>query len=284
MEGGNRGNFIAMPTPDEKNRDRLSSLDEDDDAEYELEPPDAEVIAAEERRGREAVDATRVAIDIDEIYREADRDRGGEILDNWVRDFRAGFRFQTKHLLIATAVLAIVLTLWRLELFGTALGILVMLSVAGVYLYVMWQENKQQQEIDRRRQEMYARNRAYHDRLNRTPRPGDADLETASEPTGDRAGDKAQAARSTAAEAFRFRFSVWQLLAAMAVAGVLFGAVNILGGPANTATILGMMALIGLVVHALGFEPPQLIVLGWWLVLVLYVLLSIVAMLWGGFA
>jgi hypothetical protein len=284
MEGENCGNFIAMPKPDKKNRDRLSSLDEEDDAEYELEPPDADVIAAEERRAREAVDATRVAIDIDEIYREADRDRGGEILDNWIRDFRNGFRFQTKHLLIATAVLAIVLTLWRLELFGTALVILLMLSIAGVYLYVLWQEGKQQQEADRRRQEMYARNRAYHDKLSSAAQPGEGELEVANEPTGDRAGDKAQTARSTAAQAFRFHFSLWQLLVAMAVAGIVFGAVSILGGPAKTATILGMMAFIGLVVHALGFEPPQLVVLGWWLVLVLYVVLSIVAVVWSGFA
>jgi hypothetical protein len=269
MEGENRGNHFAMPTPDEKNR-RLVSSEEDDDGEYELEPPDAEVIAAEERRAREAVEATQLTIDIDEIYRESDRQRGREILDDWFRNFRGGFRFQTKHLLMATAVLAIVLTLWRLEMFGTALVISLMLSVGGLYLYVSWQESKQQQEAERRRQEMYARNRAYHEKLNRTPRPAEA------------AADE-DAPIAAARPAFRFHFSLRQLLVAMTVAGVIFGVVSVLGGPANTATILGFTALLGLVIHALGFEPPESIVLGWWMILVLYVLLSIVTVVWSAF-
>jgi hypothetical protein len=37
-------------------------------------------------------------------------------------------------------------------------------------------------------------------------------------------------------------------------------------------------------VHALGFEPPEIFVLGWWLILVLYVLLSLFAALLSGFA
>ena len=70
----------------------------------------------------------------------------------------------------------------------------------------------------------------------------------------------------------------------MTMAGVIFGVVSVLGGPANTATILGFTALVGLVIHALGFEPPQFIVLGWWMILVLYVLLSIVTVVWSSFA
>ena len=42
--------------------------------------------------------------------------------------------------------------------------------------------------------------------------------------------------------------------------------------------------VVGLVVHALGFDPPAVVILGWWLILVLYVLLSIGAALWSSFA
>ena len=97
-------------------------------------------------------------IDIDEIYREAERNRGSEILENWVRNFR--FRFQVKHLLIATAVLAIALTLVKLQLFWTALIVLIMVSVAGLYVYLQWEEKKQQAEAERKREELYARRRA----------------------------------------------------------------------------------------------------------------------------
>jgi hypothetical protein len=252
---------------------------EDEDADYELEPPDPDVIAAEERRAREAVEGSRMSIDIDEIYRESDRRQGNEILDDWARNFRAGFRFQVKHLLIATAVLAIALALWRLQLFGTALVIGFMLSVAGVYLYVLWQEKKQQQEAARRRTEMYARNRAYHERVNRTASHVSAGAESEIAVPTD-AGTHYPHTRAT----FRFRFSLWELLAAMTAAAFILGLVSILGGPANTATLLGFLALTGLVIHAIGFEPPEIVVLGWWLILVLYVLLSIVAAVWSGFA
>jgi hypothetical protein len=278
-----RSDDTYMPAPDEIDRDRIRSPSvEDDDADYELEPPDPEVIAAEERRAREAVEATRMTIDIDEIYRESDRRPGGEILDDWARNFRIGFRFQVKHLLIATAVVAIALALWRLELFGTALVLGLMLSVGGIYLYVLWQEKKQQQEAERRRREMYERNRAYHERLNRAPgRSGTADestldLEVAESIEVDR--------QPPGRPSFRFKFSLWELFVAMTVAAVVLGLVSILGGPANTATMLGFLALIGLVVHAIGFEPPEIVVLGWWLILVLYVLLSIVAVVRDGLA
>jgi Ca2+/Na+ antiporter len=278
MEGDDRGNS-SMPTPNERKRDPIYSPDQDEDGEYELEPPDAEVIAAEERRAREAVDATRVAIDIDKIYREVDRDRGGEILNDWIRDFR-GFRFQTKHLLIATAVLAIVLALWRLDLFGTAFVIFLMLSVAGAYFYLSWQESKQQQEAERRIQEMYARNRDYHEKLNRAARPLDAAMEDAKDSTESDVAGPATARRP----AFQFRFSLGQLLLAMTAAGIVLGIMSLLGGPANTATILGFLALVGLVIHAFGIEPPELVILIWWMILVLYVLLSIAAVVLSGFA
>src|SRR4051812_44238277 len=139
-------------------RDKFYSAPEpppDDDAELELEPPDETI---EERQKQLALNAIRARIDIDEIYRDADRDRGGEILENWIRNFR--FQFQLKHLLIATAVLAIILTLIKLELFWTTLIVGVMLSVGGLYAYLHWEEKKHEIEADRKRQALYARRRA----------------------------------------------------------------------------------------------------------------------------
>jgi hypothetical protein len=62
---------------------------------------------------------------------------------------------------------------------------------------------------------------------------------------------------------------------AMTVAAVTLGMIGYFGGPGPTATILGSIALIGLVVQALGFSPPQAVVLSWWFILVLYVVFSI---------
>src|SRR5262245_59502976 len=90
---------------DDRDKSKMAPPDDPDEGELELEPIDPAIIAAEQRRAQETVDATRVSIDIDEIYREAEHDRGQEILHKWVGDLRFHeFRFQTKHLLILTAV------------------------------------------------------------------------------------------------------------------------------------------------------------------------------------
>jgi hypothetical protein len=256
----------------------------DDDSDYELEPPDADVLAAEERRAKAAIEATRRSIDIEEIYREESRDRGGEILEEWTRNL--SFRFQVKHLLIGTALVAIALTLWRWGVLGTALVILVMLSIAGLYLYLQWQEKKHRDEAERRRQEMYARRHA--DFENRGGAAADGGHETKSEPIApppvlpNETDEVWQ--ESMSQERFRIHFSLRQMMLAITAAAVILGLVQALGGADKAATLLGFVALIGLVVHALGFEPPETVVLGWWLILVMYVLLSIVAAMWGGIA
>ena len=42
------------------------------------------------------------------------------------------------------------------------------------------------------------------------------------------------------------------------------------GGPEVVSMVFGALALAGLAAHAAGFDPPRLVVLGWWLSLVIY--------------
>jgi hypothetical protein len=273
---------------DNRERDKFYSSADEDDEEYELEPPDAEVTAAAERNAREIVEASEARIDIDEIYRDAGQQRSDEILEKWVRDFKFGFRFQVKHLLVATALLAIVLTIYRLGFLGPAFFVLIMLSVAGVYFYLQWQEKQAQEQAARRRHEMYERRRAHMQKMMAGPSAtGDAavastEVPKTPEPLPNETDLAWQEAMSK--EKFRIRFSVAELLIAVTTAAIILGLVQVLGGASNTATLLGFVALIGLVIHALGFEPPGIVVLGWWFILVLYVLLSIVVAVWTGFA
>ncbi len=269
---------------DNRERDKFyssSADDADDDEEYELEPPDAEVTAAAERQARELVEASQAHIDIDEIYRDAGQERSDEILGKWVRDFKFGFRFQIKHLLVATALLAIVLTIYKLGFLGHAVFLLAMISVAGVYFYLQWQEKKAHEQAARRRHEMYERRRAHMQKMMAGPgATGDAaggsqEVPKTLEPLPNETDLAWQDAMSE--EKFRIRFSMAELLIAMTTAAVMFGLVHVLGSPSNTATVLGFVALIGLIVHAIGIEPPSIVVLGWWFVLVLYVCLSILA-------
>jgi hypothetical protein len=267
---------------DERDRDKFyTAPDKDsDDDEYELEPPDP---VADENRRRAARDSVDPTIDIDDIYRDADRNRGAEILENWVRNFR--FQFQVKHLLILTAVLAIILTLARLQILGTALVILIMLSVFGLYMYLQWEEKKQQDEAARKREEVYARRRAQLEARSTGHVVGTPAVPVATAPPPvpelpNEVDETWLAAREK--EAFRFQFSLRELLMTMTIAAVTLGMIRVLGGAEVMATLLGLFALVGLILFATGYQPPQIVILGWWLIILLYVAASLFVFVWGG--
>src|SRR5262245_25196021 len=84
--------LTAMNDPDrDKFYSKPSAPPDDDDADYELEPVDPEIASAEERRAKEVAEYVKTSINIDDIYREAERNRGTEILEDWARNFK--FRF-----------------------------------------------------------------------------------------------------------------------------------------------------------------------------------------------
>ncbi len=253
-------------------RDKFSASDaeDDDSAEYEVEPPDPEVLANERRRAEEVIAESRQAIDIDAIYRDLEDHRGEDFLGEWTRDFR--FRFRVKHLLIATAVLSVALTLFKLGVLKHALLLLILVTIAGVYLVVEWQEKRRRNEADRRREEIYARVKGT--RPANPPQPTSAPpVPDETDPSDVRAAEHGQ---------FRPRFSLRQLLIAMTIAAAILGFVSFMGGPHEAAMMLGVIALAGLVIQAVGYDPPEIVVLGWWLLLVLYIFLSIVASVWSG--
>jgi hypothetical protein len=163
-----------------------------------------------------------------------------------------------------------------------------MLAVAGVYFYLQWQEKKAQEEAHRRREALYARRRAQFRKMSGETVDDDDQANDIDQPASvaiplpnevDQVWQEAMER-----EKFQFRFSLAEMMIAMTTAAVVFGLIHVLGGASNTATLLGFVALLGLVIHALGFQPPSVVVLGWWLILVIYVLLSIVAAVWGNLA
>lgn len=271
MKESERDQFYSPPQP---------PSDGGDDDEFELEPPDETI---NERRRQDALETITRTIDVDEIYRQADHDRGTEILEEWVRNFR--FRFQVKHLLILTAVLAIVLTLFTLQVFWVTLVVTIMLSVAGLFAYLRWQDHKHQAEAAKIREAMYARRRAQLEAstgVNSAGQPLGTELLPETPPLPNQVDEIWQ--KSLEEQSFRFRFSLKELLVIMTLAAVLLGLMRLLGGPEASASVLGLVALGGLAAHALGAEPRQYVVLGWWVTLVLYVISSIAAIVWRAIA
>jgi len=268
---------------DDLDRDKLYTAGADDldsdDAELELEPPDPAVLAAEQRRAAEAIDAHRRAINVNEIYRDLDANRDTQIVEEWLgrlRTFR--FQFQVRHLLILTAVVAIVLALSQWVGLGTVFIVAIMLAVAGVSLYLKLEENRRQEAANHRRQKMYAERRAQQARA--TGQRVEAE-EFDDEPMPSKPRDELRTSPAAARE-FRFQFSLSQLLVVITAAALLLGMAGAVGGAATVATVCGLAALAGLIVPAMGLEPPRIVVFGWWMLLVLYVALSLFSAIWAG--
>jgi hypothetical protein len=249
----------------------------DDGQDYELEPPDAEVLAAEGRRAKETMIESSLAVDVDEFYRELDS-RHDIAFGRKTGDAKR-FQFQIKHLLILTAVVAVVLTIVKLTGFSAMLMLVVLIVVGCVVAYMDFQQQRRWVEAQRRFEEKCERQRKFLESRFRPMqnRGGPATIYD-DVPFG---GSLPEAPSAPPRTQFRFQFSMWQLLAAMTFAAVVLGFVRVVGGPNNAATLLGFVALGGLLAHALGAEPPAIVVLGWWLTLAMYVLMSLGAAFLG---
>jgi hypothetical protein len=264
MNDRERDKFYSPPDPTE------------DDEDYELEPLDPAIVDREKRHADHVAQQVRASIDIDEVYRDADRSRSTEILENWVRNFH--YRFHIKHVLISTAIATIVIAVSKLGYLGLTITTLVVGSIAGLYLYLNWEDSKQQAEAEAKREELYAKRRK------QMLSPGKAASEAEPIAPVELTPPSAVLSPSEAPdmweaepepEPFSFNFSLRSLMIAVTVAAVSLGMIHFLGGPGPTATILGAIAFVGLIALALGFAPPQPLILSWWFILLLYVLLTI---------
>jgi hypothetical protein len=74
---------------------------------------------------------------------------------------------------------------------------------------------------------------------------------------------------------FRFQFSMSQLFMVITGAALFLGLGTVVGGSEKIATFCGLAALAGLVVPALGLRPPSFVVFVWWMLLLVFVVLSL---------
>ena len=247
------------PLPYPATRSAMTENDSlSDGDEYELEPIDPEILEHERQRAEQKTRQAESAFDIDEAYDEL------ESIDpiNW-DDLRA-FRFTTRHLLIVTALLSVVMTLIEIGRW-TGLFLVVVIALAAGWYFVLRKERRERLDRARHREEVDQRIAA---------KRGEA-VDAGQLPTEVKSPESVV----TVGPAFRFSFSMKEMMGAMTVAAVLFALVRGLGGPNNAAMLLGMIALAGLAVHLMGFDPPHVVVLGWWLLLVFYIVVSI----WAAF-
>jgi hypothetical protein len=220
--------------------------DDDDDYELELEPVDPEVLEHERQRAAKLTETATSRVDVDELYGDAGAYSDLELDLSQLKQFR----FTTRHLLIATALLAILLTIFRLNTATNAIVVIAAVLLAAGWIYTLRLERKQEAERARRRAEFFG------------------------EPVEEVA--VAMDAEAPPRPEFKFAFSLKELLITTGVAAVVMALLRIIG-PNALSMGLGLIALAGIAANAMGYDPPRHIVLGWWILLVMYLLVGLFA-------
>ena len=235
-----RGTFYGKPAP-APSREPTNT---DEDADYELEGPDEQVLEGERRRAEAELLKAQSAVDIDAIYREVEAE------PDW-GEMWAGFRFryQTKHLLILTTVVAVLTTAITSLGWPTVIILGTVLCLAGAHGYLAWRENQRQQRLEVRRKQIYERARMVREGTSVANLPPIEMEEEESEPVVE-------------GTPFQFNFSRNEYLITAVIALVLVGLIYATGFN-SAAIVVGFIALVGLAAHAFGFEPPGIVVLGW---------------------
>jgi hypothetical protein len=227
--------------------------DDDDDGELELEPIDPEILAHEKQLAEKRIDEIVKRVDVDEVLGPVGphSDLG---IDLNLPDWR-NFRFTTRHLLILTAVLAVVFTIFSLAESCNSICWMAVAALAAGWYWVYRLE--QRREAERQKQRAIL-------------------LKTYGQAV--EASESSVALEEPAERGFQFKFafSLRQLFITMTVTAVLVWILTFIP-PQVFSLLLGLIAVAGIVAVIAGFEAPPIVVLAWWLLLVLYMLVSIFA-------
>jgi hypothetical protein len=244
--------------------------DDDDDFELELEPVDPEIIAHQQARVQHTVESAVKKIDVDELYEGHSNYSDLELDLSGLK----GFRFTTRTLLVLTAILAIAMTI-RLMWDGCMVIFLGMIAaVAAGFYWTAKQDRQKELERIRRREEFFANK-------GKPAVPGVAATAAPAQPASPFDPEPAEVEPAEPAEKRPFfdvkvAFSMKELFITMTVAAVAMGLSLLMPLPI-LAMILGFIALGGLIANTAGYEPPRLVVLGWWLLMVFYLAVGLFA-------
>ncbi len=181
-------------------------------------------------------------------------------------DLEFKFQFRVKHLLILTAVVSLVLGM-REFFNGSFAAVLIVLTLIGLIAanaYLSFKERKRFEEASARRTAAIRRVRERQAAQQRGEplTMYDEEVHQADEAFAD----------AVQADRFRFQFSLRELMIAMTVAAVVMGFASAVGSFTIVVVVLGLIAIVGLAAYGMGFEPPQPVVMVWWMTLVLYIL------------
>ncbi|TWT76078.1 hypothetical protein Pla123a_28650 [Posidoniimonas polymericola] len=235
-------------------------LSHDADDDYELEAPDESVEQLARQRAAAEFRHATDSLEIDNAQRAMEERHMLDPSDSFQ------FQFQTKHLLIATAVLAIGLTLAKLT---NGFAVLMVGTTVALIITHWYLNRREQQRIDEaaaRRAEVVRRSRERQatENIGGPPTMYDEELEEAD----------AELEAAVQESRFRLSFSFQDMMIAVTVAAVVMGIGAAIGAKA-LAVVLGLVAVTGLLTYAVGVQPPARVVMVWWVTLLLYIVVCV---------
>lgn len=234
-----------------------------DDDEYEVEPPDAEVLLRQQRETKAEVSRAGEAAKVEMIDDELN---GRQDVDFNFSGWR--FQYNTRHLLILMTVVAVTISIFKAVNLGAIFAFLVMgllVFLIGIHSYLSWKENRRLEELSARRKKLVAQTRGqsiYDQPLDEEGEPVDSFVR-----------------QLTSRPPWKLQFSLRELMIGMTIAAVACGLFQIVP-PVAVASTLGLLTVAGVFLFVAGFEPPAPILAGWWIMLGLYVLTSVASVLW----
>jgi hypothetical protein len=251
----------------------MSPQPPEDDDELELEPVDPAILAHRQERAQHAVESAVKKIDVDELYEPHSNYSDLELDLSGLKSFR----FTTRTLLLITAILAIGMTVY-LMLGGCMMIFVGMLTaIAAGFYWTSKQDRQNELERIRRREEFLA------NKDKQAAGAPAAAAASASKPASP-FDPEAQSAAAIEPEPVekrpffdvKFAFSMKELFITMTAVAVSLALLRWIT-PEYIAMLLGFVALSGLIANASGYEPPRLVVLGWWLLMVFYLAIGLFA-------
>lgn len=243
----------------------------EDDDELELEPVDPEILAHRQERAQHAVDSAVKKIDVDELYEPHSNYSDLELDLSGLKSFR----FTTRTLLLITAILAISMTVYLT--WGGCMMIFagMLTAIAAGFFWTSKQDRQNELERIRRREEFLA-----NKDKQAAGAPAAASASKPASPfdpeTPTPAAIEPEPAEKRPFFDVKFAFSMKELFITMTAVAVSLALLRWIT-PEYIAMLLGFVALSGLIANASGYEPPRLVVLGWWLLMVFYLAIGLFA-------
>jgi hypothetical protein len=227
-----------MPPRDSESHPRVDDWLDEENVEYEVEPPDEEASKAHQRHKEQVAAGALERASIDDDWYHA---------QPWEAYLR--WRFSLRDMFAVKAIVAITLTVYR---YFHSICPASVIGGLGIFFWLLMYMERLDPAVARGRH------------------AGDVDVRSHTPGAG-----------PGRMPPLRVSYSTADLLIAMTIASVCFALLQLFRPPLAAAS-LGFLVLAGIVMYWLGASPPRRAVLAWFMLTIMYLVVSAIAIIEAG--